>query len=331
MATSEYIRELNKLRDSIVIESNYSKRINMIYDLYIYLKNIENHDSSLYDFFMRDLFTLNDTISNTPIIQYTPKFVLLDTFGKIAHQFNIDDFSSSTELLDHIVLLVRNLIFYENQNSFYEEHYKTFKRIELGNKCKYISEYVCKILNQMNIKNSLIKIFPAFDKKQRIENYLRLHCFVYLEIDNEKYLIDCTYGQFFKTINNNLELCGIKNAYLSFPGIYMLQNNSRLETARILLEKGWIRLTEQNFKDYCDGFALSFLNGLYYESKGYVDYELEYSCEVYESFFRGYNSMIDKESESFLGIQKRTLDSKIDFSTDRIIYEDKNRVLVKRQ
>ncbi len=40
----------------------------------------------------------------------------------------------------------------------------------------------------------------------------------------------------------------------------------RRKAAAKILKEGWISLTPEKFKDYMDGFLLSWRNGLYYET-----------------------------------------------------------------
>lgn len=97
-----------------------------------------------------------------------------------------------------------------------------------------------------------------------------------------------------------------------------MMNESRKLTAKTLLEKGWIELTDVNCKNYFDGFALSYRNALYYEQLGKVDYTTNYTSDDYiMKFVFGCDSQILREGKENLGIQKRMLKRDLSFKTPK--------------
>lgn len=114
-------------------------------------------------------------------------------------------------------------------------------------------------------------------------------CIVSFLLDDgsiKKYLIDCTYRQFFTYQNSFLERIGL----VGFPGCcmgrFMLMNESRRKTASKLLKDGYMELTPENIKNYFDGFIFEGRNGGYYAEKGKEfldesDYDVEYSYTDY--------------------------------------------------
>ena len=80
----------------------------------------------------------------------------------------------------------------------------------------------------------------------------------------------------------------------------MTLNNFRLELSNTLLSRGWIRLTDENIKNYFDGFALSFRNGIYYDKSRDYSYTTNYSASDYVSFLKGIDNQVKHEGEEVL-------------------------------
>ena len=84
----------------------------------------------------------------------------------------------------------------------------------------------------------------------------------------------------------------------------MMLDENRKRVALELLEKGYIKLNENNFKDYLDGFTMSYLNGLYYSENGF---NINYSLDRYIDFLHGKSNMSKFEKEEHLGYLKRPI------------------------
>ena len=114
-------------------------------------------------------------------------------------------------------------------------------------------------------------------------------CIVDFSLDNgevKKYLIDCTYRQFFTYRNSFLERIGLVGFGGCCMGTYMLMNESRKATASHLLKYGFIEMTPENIKNYFDGFIFEGRNGGFYAEKNKEfldedDYNVEYSYTDY--------------------------------------------------
>lgn len=77
------------------------------------------------------------------------------------------------------------------------------------------------------------------------------HAFSIVTIEGKKYIIDCTYRQFF-AVKNNINTSRIKDA-----GRYMLEDEQRRKVAEHILKYGWIEATPENIKCYLDGFVMA--------------------------------------------------------------------------
>jgi hypothetical protein len=134
------------------------------------------------------------------------------------------------------------------------------------------------------------------------------HYFNIVTISDKKYLVDCTYKQFFKTDKASLERLGIPLFCPPYPGTFMLLDEKRKEVAKTILKQGWIEATDENLKCYFDGFTISFRNGLYYENLGKISYDTDYTVEDYIRFIKGSDSQLKHENEECLGFQRKPLE-----------------------
>ena len=94
------------------------------------------------------------------------------------------------------------------------------------------------------------------------------------------------------------------------PGIYMLYDNQHAKTALTILKRGWIEATDTNLKNYLDGFAISYRNGLYYDENNTLQYDTKYTAQEYREMLFGDKSQLDYEDEAWLGYQNKPLNNK---------------------
>ena len=126
-------------------------------------------------------------------------------------------------------------------------------------------------------------------------------------------MVDITYSQFFKLDKNILNRIGAINFLGCSTGIFMNMTGSRKNVANNLLEKGFIKIENEVMKDYLDGFALSYRNGLYYETTNDYTFKTNYSNEDYLNFLIHNDNQINHENEKFLDIQKIPITKKLKF------------------
>ena len=103
---------------------------------------------------------------------------------------------------------------------------------------------------------------------------------------------------------NSLERIGIPFLSSAKPGIFMTLNDNRMFLADKLLKRGWIHLTEDNIKNYFDGFALSYRNGFYYDETDDYSFTTNYTSSDYVNFLEGKDSQVNHEGERVLKLQK---------------------------
>lgn len=258
---------------------------------------------------------INECELNLPkayIIKTNSIFERKDTDTQIS---NIDLFESKTAVLDYIVSTTRNYLF----NKYLKNtSATTIDDINYSGLCAEASKFVEDLCLRLRIKRKNVRIDCGFSRELDLFYGYGFHCFVIVSIDDEEYLIDCTYKQFFELKGNLLERMGTQDLNGCYPGIYMLQNNERKEVARQLISRGWIKLTEENMKNYFDGFALSYRNGIYYDMLGKVDFTTDYTYDDYIEFIFGNDNQANYEPLEGLGYQRaRIKNSAISFKTDK--------------
>lgn len=261
---------------------NYSKSIGpdyANYKIYIYIRNA--------------IMTLENKYLNNYFITNTlPNYNYIQNCHLLSYQDN--EF-----ILHYIILKTRyylHKIIKKNIN---------FNNLDLTNYCNIACDYILSICNKLNIKGNKIKIIPGFTNKYKLYNGGKNHYFIVLEINNNKYLLDPTYSQFFLLKRNIIDRIGIVNLSGCDAGIFMNMKKERKKVADKILQDGFIRLDEDTLKQYLDGFAISYRNGLYYENTQDYSYTTNYSAKDYENFLKGLDSQITHEKISYLGYQRK--------------------------
>ena len=219
----------------------------------------------------------------------------------------LDSFSSHEEILNYIVNYVRNEL-YERRKEYYVIKNKTgIDKVDVANLCFDASEDVLKLCYRLRLEAAQIKIDPGYDEKLNLQFGNGFHYFCIVKIEDKKYLVDCTYKQFFDVYGVLLERLGLMGLNGCLAGIYMLLDESRKKTAVRLLENGWVELTEENMKNYFDGFTLSYYNALYYEWLGKIDFTTPYTANDYEGMIFGSENLSKHQPLETLGYQRRLL------------------------
>lgn len=121
----------------------------------------------------------------------------------------------------------------------------------------------------------------AFNHNSTLFNGRGYHFFNILKINGNYYLVDCTYKQFFLLRKCLLERIGIPYLSGCYPGVFMCLTEKRKNTAEQIIQNGYIPLTDDIFKDYMDGFLLSWRNGTFYEETKDCSYTTPYMPKIF--------------------------------------------------
>ncbi len=184
---------------------------------------------------------------------------------------------------------------------------ESYNNMDIEGKCKKSSKIVDKKASKMQLNHQLVRIDPGFLYDSSLFNGYGFHYYNLIEHQSRNYLIDISYKQFFKKNRCSLERLGMPFYFPPFAGAFMVMDDKKRKVAETLLRRGWIELTDETYKAYLDGFAMSYRNGLYYEEKGCVVYETDYTIDDYKKFLAGVDNQVNHEGKDGLGYQLRPL------------------------
>ncbi len=258
-------------------------------ELYRYVRSIQNH------------YFINGNLSNdfSYISRYLkkaeedlPKGFIMESSPRFNQEFN----SEEEEKLRYIIYNVRSKLLNNNFND------------SLIDMCSYCSNLVSRCANELDINTRRIIIYPGFTKEHSLLHYgSGYHAFNMVMINDKNYIVDLTYRQFFLKDRNSLERIGVCGLSNTLPGRFMMMNESRMKTASKLLKDGYIEMTDENIKNYFDGFALSYRNATYYEETDDFSFTTIYSPYDYIRFICEEDSQLNHEGIERLGFQKKIL------------------------
>ena len=313
-----YKRMLERCHTDIANSDSFAVSILKLSRAYRLMKEISNNICSekasiMYKTIMRELIECEDLLDETFIVDSNPNFDYYDSkfVGKSS-----SDFKTIIDKIEYIVWFTRTRLLDTVRDEFGTD--VDFNKLHLCNQCQLSSNVVKLVCDTMGIKCEKIKLDPAFTNKVRLYNGNGFHYFNIVWIDNKKFIVDCTYRQFFRTDTNLIDRLGVLGLNGCYPGIYMMQNESRKKTALELLKNGYVEYTSENMKNYLDGFTLSYRNGLYYEWLGKVDYNVSYTLDDYKRFILGEDSLLNYEPVECLGVQEIPLNNyRLNFSKQK--------------
>ncbi len=314
-----YRSKLSKTYRRIYSSSNYDECVIEIENAYRMMKKIallfdkDYEMNFVYELLKKKLVLGEDLLEGTYITDAVPSF----SYDNIEFEnIKFGDISVASEKLDYIVWMTRRNIIDRFKN-YYNYSDIELKDLNLVNECLTTSVYVELLCSKFNVPCKTIKIPPAYTDEIKLYDGDGYHYFNLLKLDGYYYIVDCTYSQFFTLDVNLLERMGVPLLNGCAPGVYMFMNSKREHVAKKILTSGWVLADEKNTKSYLDGFTLSYRNGLYYQSRGIVDYNVPYTIKDYENFFDGKDNQINHEGYNFLGVQEEPLeDYKLNFKID---------------
>lgn len=303
----QYTSRLNTCYRNMASAKTYFSLVIELNDAYRIMKKAaaticNDKTNNFYEKLRAITIDCEDFCNNLFIVDNKASFDLYDSrfFGRSVTEINKKD------LLDYIVWFTRVKLLETHQKED-SEIVEDFNELSLANDCNLGSNIVKLVCDMLNIPCEVIKIPPAFTDEFQLYNGDGFHYFCLVTIDNIEYIVDTTYKQFFTLDSNILNRLGVMGLDGCKPGVYMMMNNSRKKTAFELLKKGYVVAGRENLKNYFDGFALSYRNGLYYEWIGKVDYMTPYSVSTYFDFISGDKLLFDYEPVEFLGEQQEPL------------------------
>lgn len=252
---------------------------------------------SSYDFLKNEVIACEELLDDKFILPSDPVFSFYDN-----SDYDEDDVES---ILNYIVHHTRRYLVLNH--SWNKRRPVDINSLDLENDCVDASNKVKQLCDEMWLDSHVIGLYPGYDRFANLFDGRGFHMLNIVEINNEYYLIDCTYRQFFTLRQSLLERLGIVDLAGVKAGRFMMMNEERKSIAETILKNGWIKLDENVLKHYLDGFTLSYRNGLYYEETGDFSYTVDYDVDDYIKFLRGEDSQINHEDKEVLGYQKKPL------------------------
>lgn len=293
----KYKMRLLKENEILYSLNDISLKVDIIKNLYAYVKELapmfyleEENDFVWFENLVRLLLDCESFLDNEYILDISS---------------NIDKCNKEEKLLGEIVALNRKYLW--NLFTMHGKYRHEFDYYNLENYCEISCDNILSICQRKNISCHKIKIQDGFNHNIELFAGRGFHYFTILEIEDRKYLVDCTYKQFFQLKRGLLERIGIPYLSGCGAGTFMMMDEERSKIAKKIIQDGFILLTDDVFKCYMDGFLLSWRNGTYYEEINDFSYKTPYSASDYWNFLNENDDLFNYEDKILLGYQDKPL------------------------
>lgn len=311
---TEIFEKFDEFEETINANGHLQDSVFNMIEAFNYAKKVSNKEN--YDYVESRILTLQRNMPFGFILKPNTKFYYDSNWGDFKNK-KIDCFSNEKELLDYIVLVTRSCLLCRYSKN------RDLDKFDFADMCYITSKIVSNVCGTLGVKNQIVKIEPGFNSKYNLFDGSRFHYFNIITINNNDYIVDCSYKQFFDVNVSLLEQNGIYGMGGASCGIYMMQDDNRLKTAQELLDNGWIFMNSNNIKNYFDGFAISFRNASYYYDLGCINFSTDYTASDYENFIFGDDDQGKHEPLKYLGKQKKFVKNPyVIFKTDEKILKN---------
>ncbi len=302
----EYKKRIEGYRFRIYKANTMEEQVELLKEVYQMVKELstkmyqkEKGFSKQYYTILESVLSIEDHIKQGYIMDVKPNYGYTKEKKK-------EDVASNEHIIQAIADTIR-VTLCRKLNKKYGSKKQPIESFDLQGYCPISADMVKQIGDAFSIQTTKVTIEPGFLKDSPLFNQRKKHCCSLVKVNDELYLVDCTYAQFFLQRDCILERLGIPMLSGCAPGTFMLMDEMRRSVAEKLLKDGWIKATPQVLKAYMDGFALSFRNGLYYEETGDFSYTTNYTAEDYIRFLFGEDNQLHHEESSYLGFQNKPL------------------------
>ena len=230
------------------------KAMNEMYDYFAKCKEKDLNCSDL----QLKLLVLERMLSDEYIIESEPIFDENDEPVLPSRIYNEKD---ATQLLDYIVYQTRK----------YFSKYFDLRVDSLESQCIEVSKKIEEICSKFGVETIHIGINQKLKR-----GYFHHFTIVRITLEDgthRKFLVDCTYRQFFTKTKSNLKRIGVVRIYSKGAsiGAYMIKTKRRKEIANSLISRGYVEITPEVIKEYFDAIVFSGRDEEYYDKHG-LDY-----------------------------------------------------------
>lgn len=297
---AELYNEIHKCKDITVLNKMYSYLRKNATDFY--------DNGSINNLYYNAVMNLMDSE-----LLFNKEYLLDNKFYlDVNDNISINHDSNEDDILKYLVYNARlSLIKDEYFGTDISKLDKNIWDFNLVNYCELASEKIKELCDQIGVSCKTLIIYPGFDKKVKLFDGIGYHYFNIIDFGTSKYLIDVTYSQFFNKSACNIGRIGIMDYSTPRAGYFMMLDDKRKNISKKLLSNGYIKLSDDGFKDYMDGFTLSFRNGLYYQKNNDYSFTTSYTSDDYFKFLNGLDSQVKHEGIEVLGFQKKPLAKRI--------------------
>lgn len=267
---------LTQIKNISISEIESNKKHEILADLWTtyykgcYILNRQTLDSV-------DLFFA--TSNSSYIIDEEPLFKEVDTNELISAIEHLEEVMENNTygLIDGIsereAKVILNWTVYNTRNNLIINNIN-IERASLTGLCGYCQSSSLFPLEDLRLKTTVNNTVEILNCKYRHAFGTVTIPIVGETLEEKQYLIDCSYRQFFSTTQCNdgryyTVAEDFKGEIAPSAGYFMTQTEEENNMARALLKNGFVELTSENAKSYCNGFALSSigLNSSEYEIK----------------------------------------------------------------
>lgn len=224
-------------------------------DFYINNINKESYQenmSNIYNYIkdVADEYCINNRITGSYSGLLINKVFNIETrcgFGKklLDHSIIIDASKlelSKDDFIKYLIDSTRMYLIKERSSYSLRKGKVDFNNLILINYCVKSSKYVEDLCHKYNVECYNVSIFPGYNYSAKLFNGYRHHQANVIKYDNNYYLIDLTYSQFFFDYKNNLDRLGVFGLDNCYPGTFMMLTEKRKNIAKTIIEDGYIKL-----------------------------------------------------------------------------------------
>lgn len=243
-------RDMKKIIDNIMEKEEIKNAFKL------FILKLENASKEERISILKDVYSFAKKVSNSTNYNYVSyKVYKCESYLKDDYITDIKtNLRDGSNVLNHIIYETRSMIYNDAKCLNYDD-------INLTDYCKITSNYIKDLCQEYEKKCDVIKIEPDLDNSAKeLCGDNNFHYFNLIYINNESYLVDVTYKQFFKYSNNLKERNNIYGLLGAKPGLYMMEDEESKRLAECIISDGFVKVEKNVLDKYLNGFRKSYNN-----------------------------------------------------------------------